>query len=53
MKCCGCNKEIDTNKHEIIDLEPQWFGNYNCDRLVKIICRFCIKDPKKKEEYRK
>jgi hypothetical protein len=43
MKCCKCDKSIDIEKHQI---PPQWFGQYECSKLIKVICSECIKKAK-------
>lgn len=50
MKCCGCDKEV-VLKPEIVNGEPQWFGRYQNQYLFKIICKDCVKDQKKFQEY--
>lgn len=52
MKCCGCNKEINL-KISYKDGQPTWYGKYQGSICVKVICRECITDPEKKEEYLK
>ena len=51
MKCCGCSKEIDVSKVEVINSEPQWYGKFTVSTCVKVICNICIKDTKKREIY--
>jgi len=48
MKCCKCDKEIDTKKCEI---PPDWFGMYRGCELLKVICAECIKKPENKEDW--
>jgi len=50
MKCCKCNKEIDTSKNTI---PPNWFGVYNMSKLTKVICSDCIRKPENKEDWTK
>ena len=47
MKCYTCEREID------VTASNDWYGAYNCDKLVRIICNECIKDKTKKEQYKK
>lgn len=50
MKCCKCDKEIDTSKYII---PPDWFGMYNMGKLIKVICLDCIRKPENKEDWTK
>lgn len=51
MKCCGCGKDVKLDV-SLVGGEAQWFGKYQADSLLKIICKDCIKDNKKRESYR-
>ena len=51
MKCCSCNKEIDISKNVLVNGEASWYGKYQMDIYLKVICHDCIKDPKKKAKY--
>jgi len=56
MNCCGCNKQITLVDKLDDNGEAQWFGRFKTNNggvCVKVICASCIKDPKKKEEYKK
>lgn len=46
-KCCFCGKEIDITKNEI---PAQWFGRYEKDQLINVICLDCIE--KKGDKWR-
>jgi hypothetical protein len=45
MKCCTCDAEL---KNAGYRLPPDWYGKYSGDRLIRLICIKCIKDPAKK-----
>lgn len=49
MKCCECSKEVDVSKS---DVPPAWFGKYEGDKQVAVICATCIKQPEKLKKWR-
>ena len=49
MKCCTCDRELDTT---VCVIPPAWFGLYLGATLIKVICKDCIRDPEKKASYR-
>ncbi len=52
MKCCGCNKAMKLTVG-IIQGEPLWFEKVVGQTRTKVICAECIKDPEKKNEYKR
>jgi len=38
--CDFCEKEVP-NK---VDCNPTWFGKYRKEKLIKVICKDCIKN---------
>ena len=46
-KCCFCGKELDINNSEI---PATWYGRYNGEQLVDVVCADCVKN--KKEEWK-
>lgn len=48
MKCCACNKEIDTGKNNI---PPAWFGRYYVAELIEVICAACMAEPEKRKRW--
>lgn len=51
MNCCGCEKEIDLDKHEVVDDHASWYGRYQGQTCLAVICHDCIQDPKQKTKY--
>ena len=49
MNCCVCKKEIDLESGD--STNQKWYGKYNGQKLEKVICADCIKDPEKKKVY--
>jgi hypothetical protein len=49
MKCCECGKEVDVSKTGI---PPMWYGKYEGDKFVDLICAACIATPEGKEKWR-
>jgi len=42
MKCCKCEKEVDTTKHVI---PAEWYGLYRNSNLKEVICSECLLKP--------
>ena len=42
--CRICKKEIDISKNQV---PPIWFGKYNNEKLISVICIECLKKEKK------
>jgi hypothetical protein len=49
MKCCACEKKFDIR---LFERPAKWFGLYNLDVLVKIICRDCLEKPENENWYK-
>jgi len=39
MECCKCNKVIDVTVRTV---PPTWFGAYEKDKLMAVICPECL-----------
>jgi hypothetical protein len=46
--CCECEKKIDLTVQEV---PPKWFGKWEGDKQVSVICSDCIKEPKKLKKW--
>jgi len=45
MKCCVCDKDVRLDGEP----PPKWFGKYNVDKLIRVICRECVMLPENKD----
>ena len=51
--CCGCEKKIDLKDESYKDGKVQWYGTYQGNKCIKVICGECYADPEKKKKYMK
>lgn len=50
MKCCSCEKEVDTKNN---DVPPKWYGIHVGADLKKVVCDECIKTSDGMAKYEK